>query len=189
MLEQGMSQAALPPRMTRDAFIEWAITQEPLRYELDHGEVVAMTPELLDHVRAKQRAFTAMDQAIKAGSLPCEVIGDGFGVVIDDDMLYQPDAMVVCGPRLPGNVRVTGRPTIIVEVTSPSNSRMDTQVKLVEYAKLPSLAHYLIVHLQQRAVIHYRREADGRFAVAIQGTGDIELDPPGITIQAEQLLG
>lgn len=175
--------------MTRDAFLEWAITQDPQRYELDHGEVVAMTPELLDHVRAKQRTYTALDQAIRSGGLPCEVIGDGFGVVIDDDTLYQPDAMVVCGPRLPGDVRVTGSPTIIVEVTSPSNSRVDTQVKLVEYARLPSLAHYLIVHLQQRVVIHYRRTPEGQFAVAIQGTGPMVLAPPGITIQAEELLG
>jgi Uma2 family endonuclease len=184
-----MSQAAAPTRMSRDAFIDWAITQDGQRYELDHGEVVAMTPELLGHVRAKQRTYTAMEQSIRSGGLPCEVVGDGFGVIIDDDTLYQPDAMVVCGPRLPDDIRVTGTPTIIVEVTSPSNSRVDTQLKLVEYAKLPSLAHYLIVHLQQRVVIHYRRSADGQFAVTIQGTGTIALDPPGITVQAEQLLG
>ncbi|MBC7430710.1 MAG: Uma2 family endonuclease [Rubritepida sp.] len=183
-----MSQAAMPPRMDRDAFIAWAITQD-VRYELDHGEVLAMTPELLDHVRAKQRTFTALDHAIQKGGLACEVIGDGFGVVVDDDCLYQPGALVVCSERLPGHVRVTSSPSIIVEVTSPSNSRVDTQVKLVEYAKLPSLAHYLIVHLQQRVVIHYQRAANGQFAVAILGHVPLVLDPPGLTIQAEELLG
>jgi len=148
-----------------------------------------MTPELLGHVRAKQRAYAALDGVIQAAGLPCEVVGDGLGVVIGEDTLYQPDAIVVCGPRLPDDIRVTDQPSIIVEVTSPSNSRMDTQFKLLEYVKLPSLAHYLVVHLQNRVVIHHRRTAPSQFAVTIQGTGAIVMDTPGFTIQAEDLLG
>ena len=65
MVRCSMSNAATPTRMSRDAFIEWAIMQDPQRYELDHGEVVAMTPELLGHVRARQRTYTAMKRSIR----------------------------------------------------------------------------------------------------------------------------
>ena len=118
--------------MTREAFVEWEITREPQRYKLEYGEVVAMMPELLEYVRAKQRACTVLDEAIQAGNLLCEVISDGF--IIDENVLRQPGAMIVGGARLPSNVHVSVLPTIMVEVTSPSIRRMNTHVELVEYA-------------------------------------------------------
>ena len=78
IVDPGISEATLLPQMIRDALIERAITHETKRCELEHGEVVAMLPELLDHVRAGQWAYTALGGTIQSGSLPGEVIGDGF---------------------------------------------------------------------------------------------------------------
>jgi Uma2 family endonuclease len=175
--------------MAREAFIEWSIAQDPQRYELDGGAVVAMTPELLGHVRAKMRASVALHEAIQRAGLPFEAVSDGFGVVIGDDTLYQPDAMVVCGARLPDDARVTDSPIIIVEVTSPSNSRVDLVTKVTDYLRLPSLRHYLIVHLGKRVVLHHRKLEDGRIETAILGAGALALDPPGMTLSVEALLG
>ena len=175
--------------MTGDAFLAWSATQGPERYELDHGEVVAMTPELLGHVRAKLRAVTALDDAISAAGLACEAVADGLGVIIGEDTLYQPDAMVLCGERLADDARVTPCPLIIVEVTSPSNSRVDMTTKAADYLRLPSLRHYLIVHLAKRVVLHHRKLEDGRIETAILGGGALALDPPGITLSVEALLG
>ena len=52
--------------------------------------------ELQDHARSKQQTSAALERAIQAGSPPHEVIGDGFGVVINDDVLLKLSAMIVC---------------------------------------------------------------------------------------------
>lgn len=43
-----------PPQMNVDEFLAWATAQpEGERYELERGEVVAMSPEKADHTRVK----------------------------------------------------------------------------------------------------------------------------------------
>ena len=79
-------------------------------------------------------------------------------------------------------------PVIIVEVLSPSTSGVDTGAKLVGYFRVPSVMHYLIVHPVERSVIHHRRAADG-IATRIVAAGPIEMAPPGVTIDMDELYG
>jgi Uma2 family endonuclease len=79
-------------------------------------------------------------------------------VEVDVATIGEPDAMVRCGEALPaGAVRITD-PVIVVEVLSPSTRAME----LVDYFRLPSVHHYLIVRTEDRAFIHHARWADGR---------------------------
>jgi Uma2 family endonuclease len=77
---------------------------------------------------------------------------------------------------------------VVVEVTSPSNSRVDLTTKFADYFRVPSVRHYLIVHLAKRIVIHHRRRDDGGIESAVLGAGPVVLDPPGITIRVEDLF-
>jgi Uma2 family endonuclease len=78
---------------------------------------------------------------------------------------------------------------IVVEVTSPSNSRVDLVTKFADYFRLPSLRHYVIVHLADQRVIHHRRTEDERIESAILTGGALALEPPGISVQVERLFG
>ncbi len=80
-------------------------------------------------------------------------------------------------------------PVVVVEVTSPSNSRVDLTTKFADYFRVPSVRHYLIVHLAKRIVIHHRRRGDEGIESAILGAGTVALDPPGIAIRVEDLFG
>lgn len=185
-----MSDAARTPpgRLTVPAFQAWAEAQPRGRFELLDGEVVAMAPERIAHVRAKSACWLALRQAIAAAGAPCEAIADGASVVIGDATSYEPDVVVACGD-IPGDVLAVPSPLVVVEVTSPSNSRVDLVTKFADYFRLPSLRHYVIIHLALRRVIHHRRTEDGRIESAILTGGRLALDPPGIGVGVDLLFG
>lgn len=177
-----------PGPMTREAFHAWAEDQPRGRFELCAGEVVAMAPGRLAHARAKAAAWLALRQAIAAAGLPCEALPDGVSVAVDDRTSYEPDALVSSGERASDDLLAAPEPVVVVEVTSPSNSRVDLTTKLADYFRVPSVRHYLILHLAKRVAIHHRRREDGSIETAILGAGPILLDPPGIRVRVEDLF-
>lgn len=185
-----MSQPAETPptNMTRSDYYAWALAQPRGRFELHMGEVVAMAPERVRHAQAKGRAYRLLGDAIARAGVPCEALPDGVAVEVDDRTVFEPDVVVNCGDLDPDALAAPS-PVVVVEVTSPSNSRVDLTVKFGEYFRLPTVRHYLIVQLAQRRVLHHRRTEDGRIETAILGAGPIALDPPGIEVRAEELLG
>jgi Uma2 family endonuclease len=53
------------------------------------------------------------------------------------------------------------------------------------YFQLPSVAHYLIIDPNARTVTHYTRDSTPR----VLDGGPLHLDPPGIDLTVENLLG
>jgi Uma2 family endonuclease len=181
--------APVTKRMTVPEFLAWAETQESGRYELFRGQVVAMAPERWEHVEAKQRAFRALQTAIGRAGIACQALIDGLAVVVDDETGYIPDALVNCGePGAPDSL-VAPRPVIVAEVWSPSTRNLDKTVKVADYFRVPSIAHYLIIDLGRRHVLHYRRQPDGTIMVAIIKDGEIVCAPPGIAVDVASLFG
>jgi Uma2 family endonuclease len=173
----------LPAHMTADEFIDWAMNQpETEHYELAGGEVIAMAPERLTHARAKLHITNRLNAAIDAAGADCEAIIDGPAVVVDPATVYEPDAMVRCGPDLDGEAVRISDPVIVVEVLSRSTKGRDTGAKLADYFRLPSVRHYLIVRAEDRIIIHHARTGDGPILTRILRDGPIALDPPGITL-------
>jgi Uma2 family endonuclease len=169
------------PRMTADEFIAWAMEQpETEHYELIDGEIVAMAPERLSHVRMKGRIFRRLAGAIEAAGLPCEALPDGMAVQVDETTAYEPDAQVRCGPSLDPDAVKIFDPMIVVDVLSPSTQGVDSGNKLVDYFRVPSIRHYLIVRASDGRTIHHWRGADGEINTRIHAGGPITLDPPGI---------
>ena len=74
------------------------------------------------------------------------------------------------------------------QVVSPSSRGIDSGVKLAGYFRLPSVRHYLVLDSAARTITHHRRDAAGEIATRILQGGALELDPPGITIAAADLV-
>ena len=174
--------------LTADEFIAWAMEQPSGRYELSNGVVVAMAPERVSHNQAKLNAVIALRTALRARSLPCSAMTDGLTLRIDADTVYEPDAMVRCGPPLPGDATEVSDPVIVVEVVSPSSRGIDRAAKLVRYFTLPSVRHYLIVDIEGRVVLHHRREESGEIGTRFLTEGALALDPPGIEIAVADIF-
>jgi Uma2 family endonuclease len=182
-----MEQPRLPA-FTADGFIAWALEQPTGRFELDNGVVVAMAPERVNHARAKSQAWLALRTAIAARGFACEALPDGATVRVNDRTVYEPDALLRCGPPLPGDAIEATDPVVVVEVVSPSSRGIDRGVKLASYFSPPSVRHYLIVNTDSQVVIHHRRGDDGRIEVQVLHDGPLTLDPPGLAIDVRDIF-
>lgn len=167
--------------MTADEFLRWAEGAERRRSELFRGEIVAMAPERAEHGRAKAHIWRALADAIARANAGCEAFVDSLGVAVDEHTVYEPDVLVNCGAPVPRDSLLAPAPVIVVEVISPSSRSLDTNVKLSDYFRLHSVAHYLVVDTGRRLVLHYARR-DGEIAVTFVKDGVIALDPPGLSL-------
>jgi Uma2 family endonuclease len=173
-----MAEATPKSGMTVDDFIDWAMDQPSGRYELLDGEVYAMSPERVGHARAKVRAWRELDRAIAARGLACEALPDGLSVPINETTTYELDVVVRCGALLDAEAVQAADPVIIVEVNSPSSTRLDSGSKLVDYFSLPSL----VINASRRAIVHHARDGAGAIRTSIHQDGRLTLDPPAIEI-------
>lgn len=161
----------------------------PQRYELHNGEPCEMAAEQLVHARVKTRLPRQFERQIEAKGLPCEAMPDGMAVRVDDATIFEPDALVRCGPPLDGRTLLVLDPMIVVEVASPSSQRLDGLAKLAKYFANPSIQYCLIVVPANRLVIHHRRDARGGIAAASHSdAGALVLDPPGISIDLSAIF-
>jgi Uma2 family endonuclease len=174
-------------RMTVDEFLAWAEAEEG-RWELYRGVPYLMAPERTRHGEIKLAVHMALVQAVRKAGLPCHVLPDGATVRVAQDTAHEPDALVYCGPKLPGDAIEVPSPVIVVEVSSPSTRKIDASVKLAGYFRLPSVEHYLIVDPDGPPIIHHRRQADGSILTRLIGDGAVRLDPPGIEIGVAEVL-
>lgn len=179
----------IPDRtMSREEFLAWAAQQPRGRFERIGGRVVAMSPERFGHVRAKTAVWAALRDAIAAAGVDCEAVGDGVTISVDADTDYEPDVSVNCGEAAGDEAIVAPNPVVVVEVVSPSSKTVDTGAKFMDYFRVTSIRHYLVLRTDQRMVVHHRRRDDGVIESRLLGQGPISLDPPGITVQAESFF-
>jgi Uma2 family endonuclease len=172
--------------MTREAFHAWVAQQPAGRFERIDGIVVAMAPERISHIRRKGSARDALRRALReAGLSSCEVLGDGATVQVEDSD-FEPDALMHCGPPLPGDATRVTDPLVLVEVLSPDSGTRDRATKLRAYFKLPSVQHYLIVWPDEQRVVRHSRTPTDQVATQVFLSGEIRLDPPGITVSVEE---
>lgn len=178
----GQPKARAPFVTDRAEYRRWSEEQPRGRYERVAGEVVAMVPEQVAHVRVKARAWQALDRAVRAAGVPCETLADGVTVEVGDDTDYEPDAIVNCGERIEGTDVAASNPVIVVEVLSPSTRSVDTGAKLTDYFQVPSVRHYLVIRADRAMVTHHRRRDDGGIETQLLADGHVSMDPPGISI-------
>lgn len=165
-----------PARMTSDEFIAWAMEQpEGLHYEL-------AAPERSGHALAKANVWRRLTEAVETAGLLCDVYPDGMAVTIDANTVYEPDVLVRCGPRVPDDTVRLNDPIVVIEVLSPSTRSDDLDVKLIDYFRVPSIHHYLIVRTEGGAIIHHAGNSDGTILTRIIRDGTLHLDPPGLTV-------
>jgi Uma2 family endonuclease len=179
-----------PPRLTVDEFLRWSIQQEHGRYELEAGRIIMQQSQNLGHVKAKQRAYEALRDALGRTDLPFYAMPDGPTVRISVDRAYEPDALVAPLPQPPDDELEISNPVIIVEVLSPTPAsiKRDLTTKVQGYALVPSIAHYIVIDPVERAVLHFRRQGSVLVAPQASVEDTIVLDPPGLKIPITDIL-
>ena len=180
----------LPTRLTVDEFLRWSMQQERGRYELEGGRIIMMSPQNAEHAKTKARIFNALAAAIVRAGVPHYPMPDGMTVRIAGGRSYEPDALVAPLPEVSETALEIPDPVIVVEVLSPTpkSIRRDLTAKVVGYALVPTIEHYVVVDPDERVVLHFRRRGD-LLALGDELTeGTLRLDPPGLEVPVADLL-
>jgi len=173
--------------MTVDEFLPWAEGQDG-RWELHDGVPVLMAPERTVHADTKGEAYTSLKAAVRKAALPSRVYPDGVTVRVDARTNFQPDALVICGPRPPADALSVDDPIVVVEVLSPTTAAIDHGRKLSGYFSLPSVEHYLILDPDRRVAIHHKRAIGDAIETRVLSEGAVRLSPPGFEVAVEALF-
>jgi Uma2 family endonuclease len=145
---------ALRKHMTLAEFLDWE-EQQPLRYEFDGVQPIAMTGGTLGH------ALIQCNLAISVGGRlrgrPCRFVNNDLKIEINGKIRY-PDGFVFCSaPPAQSSVTVVRDPVVIFEVLSDSTARSDLVTKNHEYAATPSVQRYVILSQDEAAGTMFER--------------------------------
>jgi Uma2 family endonuclease len=177
---------ALKP-MTVDRYLAWLEEQPRGRFELVDGQVIPMNAQRIEHIETKVSVIFALKRALSGTGY--HALGDGMAIRVDEQTVYEPDAVVYGGEALKLGSIILDRPILLVEILSPGTKTVDTTKKLEGYFKIPSVRHYLIVDPVAKTVVHHARDEAGKIATVLAGAGPLQLDALGVSLSVEALFG
>jgi Uma2 family endonuclease len=117
-----------------------------------HGELLAMSGASTRHNIIFSNLFTGLGLRLKGK--PCQPYGPDMRINIPENTLYTyPDITIVCGEleNSPEDEDSVIKPTIIIEILSPSTKNYDRGEKFKLYRDISSLREYILV---DTAAIH-----------------------------------
>jgi Uma2 family endonuclease len=126
--------------MTREQFLAWE-EKQPLRYEFDGLQPVAMTGGTAAHAGIQRNLAIAIGGRLRAG--PCRFYGSDLKIETANGFRY-PDGFVVCSP-VARNSTVVHDPVVIFGVLSESTTGIDLVTKNQEYSASPSVQRYVVL--------------------------------------------
>jgi Uma2 family endonuclease len=175
-----MAQKVADLLVTPGEFLEGERHAE-IKHEYLGGRVYAMSGGSLNHQRLG-RNFVRQ-AANRLEGKPCEPTTSDFLVRIklgNDEVMYYPDAMILCHPTR-GDEQFTTEPTVILEVLSPHTRRIDETQKLRDYLTIPTLQTYLLAETDSPTLTLYRRVGDSFERTLLSGL-EATLDLPEVDL-------
>ena len=146
---------------------------EGQRAELIDGKMYTMAPPRTIHQRISGALYTAIYQHIKSRKGAYEVFAAPFAVFLnkDDKNYVEPDISVICNKDKIDEQGCNGAPDWVIEIVSPSTSRIDYGIKLFKY-RTAGVREYWIINPSTHTVNVYDFEND---AATTQYTFDDEI--------------
>ena len=145
-------------RVSAEDFLEWVLSQEG-RFELVDGYVIEMMAGAKQaHNVVVSNIVSSLGPQSKSGG--CRTTSSDTAVQTLASTIRYPDIVVDCGPADP-DAMVAESPTLLVEVSSPGTSSVDTTDKLDEYREHPAVRLIMFVEPSSVLVKLYRRDSEG----------------------------
>jgi len=148
------------------------------RYEILEGELTVTPAPSTKHQSASANLFKLLSKHIDDRNLG-KLFYAPIDLILDPTTILQPDLLFVLSARqhIITERAIEGVPDLVVEILSPTTSRVDRITKAQIYAR-HSVPAYWIVDLEQRVVEIYLLEVDGyRQAATLQGRAPMFAPP------------
>lgn len=162
-----------PNNNGRYHYADYLTWNDDQRWELIDGQAVCMSPA---PGRQHQKISRLLERQIDSylADKRCEMYHAPFDVrfveingnMADDyiDTVVQPDIIVVCDPEKLDDRGCKGSPDFIIEILSPSTTRMDITVKFELYQRY-GVKEYWIVHPKDQTVLVFKLLESGLYGV------------------------
>lgn len=143
------------------------------RAELIDGRMYMMAPPNTKHQQIVSELTITIGNYIRSKGGNCKVFPAPFAVFLTEDELnyVEPDISVICDKNRLTEKGCNGAPDWVIEIVSPSTSRMDYGIKLFKY-RTAGVREYWIINPSTHTVNVYDFEND---AATTQYTFDDEI--------------
>ena len=142
-----------------DDFYAWVATQER-KCELVDGEPLMMAGANRRHDRITKNAIVSLDGKLKGRK--CQPFTSDTFVRIPAGNARMPDAGVDCG-EFDDDAVEASRPTLVIDILSPTTRTFDRTDKLEEYKTVESMDYILLIDPDHPLVRLYFRDGDRRW--------------------------
>ena len=129
---------------------------EGVHAELIDGQIYYMASPTRQHQEIIGELYLTVAGYIKSHGGSCKVYIPPFAVFLfgDDSTYLEPDLTIVCDPKKLDDRGCVGAPDWVVEVLSPSSTRMDRIIKVLKY-RTAGVREYWIIDPFSRTVSVY----------------------------------
>lgn len=177
-----MSEAQRPTPWTWKDYLDWECRQ-PVRHELVDGRVYAMGGGTAEHDTLGNNLRGELRARLRGSR--CRAQGPDLKVKAGDNVRY-PDALIDCGPRVPGALHAQ-EPVAVFEVLSKTTAWIDQTLKLRDYDAVPSIRTYALISQDEMRALIYTRDNTGRLSIhgsaLLEGAGaEIVIPDLGLTL-------
>lgn len=134
---------------------------EGQRAELIDGKLYVMAPPNRIHQELVQQLSRTIGNFMASSNGSCKIYPAPFAVnlTVNDKTWVEPDISIICDTSKLSNRGCEGVPDWIIEIVSPSSTRMDYSVKLFKY-RTAGVREYWIVNPTKKAVQTYVFEGE-----------------------------
>lgn len=156
-------------RLSEQDFLQGELSSE-IRHEYVDGEVYAMAGAGEAHNLIALNIASKLREFVRGG--PCRVfISDMKLHVKTWKAYYYPDVMVICDSA-DSQSHFKERPSLVVEVLSPTTESTDRREKMLAYRTLSSLREYVLIATDKQQVEIYRRDEQDEWQLAVTSDGE-----------------
>ncbi len=182
-----MGAPSLDTTMTYAEYLAHELDAE-VKHAFHDGEIYAMEGGTRAHGAIATSFSTELTRAVETAGCGCKVFNSDVRLSLRERHAMYPDVSIACPPLVPPphDGEALSNPVVIVEVLSPTTADWDLAGKFELYREFTSLRHYLVAHADAWRVMHFERQADGRWLMDEHGPGDvIELSALGCSISVD----
>jgi Uma2 family endonuclease len=162
-----------PNNGERSSYADYLTWDDGKRWELIDGQAVCMSPapgrqhQQISRLLERQIDSYLSDKSCEMYHAPFDVRFMGTEANVADDYIdtvVQPDIVVVCDPEKLDDRGCKGSPDLIIEILSPSTTRMDMTVKFDLYQRY-GVKEYWIVHPKDQTILVFKLLESGLYGV------------------------
>ena len=146
------------PRERNYTYQDWLDMDENIRAELIDGRIFVMAAPSRRHQAVSREISRQLSNHLLGKQ--CKTYSAPFAVRLEDDVVVEPDIVVICDPRKLTDAGCNGAPDLIIEILSPSSTSHDKYTKFMLYLR-NRVPEYWIVDPENNAITVHRLTEDG----------------------------